>query len=439
MRVRLIAKLILIYLVVGFFTPAWAYIDPGTGSMLFSVVLGMCATAYFVLHSLIINLKSSLFASRGLSKNNKPFVIYSEGSQYFSVFKPVIDEFERREIPVVYLTSSDNDPIFDEEYRFVTREFIGTGNKAYFKLAFLRADVCLMTTPHLDVLQLKRSKFVKHYAHIFHSIGISMDYHLFAIDYYDSVLCDGGYQIPLIREIERKRNLPAKELPVVGSTYMDYLASVIAGGGRPSRFYTGGDASVQRQSNDFTVLVAPSWGPDGLLRKFGKELLQNLAKSSYNIIVRPHPQSMNVEKDVVDSLMAEFKDCGNISWNFDVSNLEVLSKSDVLISDFSCVMFDYALLFNRPFIFVDTEMNIDIYDMSDLDETPWRYRVVREIGKELNRENLSDVNRIIEKIKNEIPLEVIAAAKDVAWQYRGESAVRVVDFLVEKQKEVSKC
>lgn len=231
MRIRLIAKLILVYFIIGFFTPVWAYIDPGTGSMLFSVVLGMCATAYFILHSLIINIKSSLFASRGLSKNNKPFVIYSEGSQYFSVFKPVIDEFERREIPLVYLTSSENDPVFEGEYKFVTREFIGTGNKAYFKLAFLRADVCLMTTPQLDVLQLKRSKFVKHYSHIFHAISFSMDYHLFGVDYYDSVLCDGEFQIPLIREIEKKRNLPAKELPVVGSTYMDYLASAIAGGG----------------------------------------------------------------------------------------------------------------------------------------------------------------------------------------------------------------
>ncbi|MCM1010163.1 MAG: hypothetical protein NC390_04715 [Fusobacterium sp.] len=201
--------------------------------MLFSVVLGMCATAYFVLYSLFIRLKGSLFASRGLSKDNKPFVIYSEGTRYFPVFKPVIDEFERRKIPLVYLTSSEDDPFFGENYEYVTGEYIGTGNSAYFKLAFLRADVCLMTTPQLDVLQLKRSKFVKHYSHIFHSVGFSMDYHLFGVDYFDSVLCDGEFQIPLIREIENKRNLPAKELPVVGSTYMDFFASKLAGGGGP--------------------------------------------------------------------------------------------------------------------------------------------------------------------------------------------------------------
>lgn len=173
-----------------------------------------------------------------------------------------------------------------------------------------------------------------------------------------------------------------------------------------------------------------------MLRKFGAELLGYLSKSSFNIIVRPHPQSMTAEPEVIDKLRNDFKDCENISWNFDPNNLEVMSKADVMVSDFSCVMFDYAFLFYRPFLFVDTEMNIDLYDMSDLDETPWRFRVVKEIGKELNRENLSDVVKIISEIKTSVPLEVIERAKDIAWQYRGESAVRVVDFLVEKQKEV---
>ena len=32
----------------------------------------------------------------------------------------------------------------------------------------------------------------------------------------------------------------------------------------------------------------------------------------------------------------------------------------------------------------------------------------------------------------------IQKAKKHAWQYQGEAAVRVVDFLVQKQKEVNK-
>jgi len=43
----------------------------------------------------------------------------------------------------------------------VEAKYIGTGTKAYSYLRFLEADVCAMTTPGLDVLQIKRSKGVK--------------------------------------------------------------------------------------------------------------------------------------------------------------------------------------------------------------------------------------------------------------------------------------
>ena len=64
--------------------------------------------------------------------------------------------------------------------------------------------------------------FSLHWLLRLHSICFSMNYRLFALDYFDSVLCDASFQVPIIREIEKKRNLKAKQLPVVGSTYMDF-------------------------------------------------------------------------------------------------------------------------------------------------------------------------------------------------------------------------
>jgi len=421
---RVVKKLFITLLFVMLGCPVFAYIDPGTGSMLLSVVIGASTALFFLLNSLFISLKRFVFAKKDLSDNSVPFAIYSEGKQYFGVFKPILDEFERREIPVLFLTSDENDPIFNENYRFVTGKFIGKGSKAYMNLAFLRADVCLMTTPQLDVLQLKRSKFVKHYSHIFHSITASMDYRLFSLDYYDSVLCDAQFQIPLIRELEKKRNLTPKELVVVGSTYMDYYSQQLK------------NTSLRNPTPPpYKILVAPSWGADSLLNKFGNNLLQKLAETDYKIIVRPHPQSMLVEKDLINNLMQKFP---QFEWNFDANNLEVLSRADVMISDFSCVMFDYAFLFKRPFIFVNTEMNMEIYDMGDLDELPWRYRMMYEIGRELKLQNIDMLPQLIEETKH-IDVQKIEAAKQLAWEKEGESAQNIVDFLINKQKEVSEC
>ena len=407
--------------------PAFAYIDPGTGSMLFSIILGAAATLFFILNSLFISIKRFLFTSKKLGETSHPFVIYSEGNQYWCVFKPILDEFEKRDIDVVYYTSAQDDKDFEEKYNHVKSEFIGKGNKAYFKLAFLNADICLMTTPQLDVLQLKRSKKCKYYAHIFHSICYSGEYRLYALDYYDCVLCDAAFQTEFIREIEQKRNLPKKELPVVGCTYMDYFENI--------------KNTIQKKNSDKkTILIAPSWGDYSLLHRGCDVLIKKLTETDYNIIIRPHPQSMIIEKDFIEKLMKKYQSFDNISWNFDSNNLEVLSATDVLISDFSCVMFDFAFLFNKPFIYVDTEFNFDISDIADLDEIPYKYKLVDIIGKGIKPEELSnlDIKGIIENLFSNTVVEKIQKEKDFAWAYQGKSAQNVVDFLVNKQKELSK-
>ncbi len=159
------------------------YIDPGTGSALFSILIGAAATIYFLGRALIIKLKVVL--SGGKTANavsvEYPYVIYCEGKQYWNVFKPVLDEFEKCKTGLLYLTSAQDDPVFDTSWNFVKAEYIGEGNRAYARLNLLRAGICLMTTPGLDVYQLKRSKMAKHYAHILHAPSDATMYRLFGL------------------------------------------------------------------------------------------------------------------------------------------------------------------------------------------------------------------------------------------------------------------
>ena len=422
-------KLIIILLLCCISTtlPAFAYIDPNTGAMLFSLLLCSITSIFFIFNSLILKIKTRFF-SKSLSTKKHDFVIYSEGNQYFCVFKPILDEFEKRKINLTYYTSSKNDPVFSKNYNYIKSEYIGKNNTAYFKLAFLNADICLLTTPHLDVFQLKRSKNTKHYCHIFHSISFSMNYRLFALDYFDSVLCDAKFQIPLIREIEKKRNLPSKKLAVVGSTYMDYNKKRL-------------DEIKTKPKNDkFTILIAPSWGRFSLLNKFGKSILEDFKNTEYKIIIRPHPQSLRVDKKLIDDLITSTKNSKNISWDFDSDNLKSLSKADILISDFSCIMMDYAFLFNKPFLYLKTDIVFDTLDCSDLDETAWRYKILDEIGKELKPQNgdIENLKNIIEEMKNNPNYEKnIINASNYAWEEKGNSAKNVVDFLIETQKELN--
>ena len=391
------------------------------------MVLSSVATIFFLFNSLFYKLKEKMFSSKILAKNREEFVIYSEGNQYWSVFKPILDEFEKRGIFLKYYTSAIDDKVFKENYKFIKGEYIGKGNKAYFKLAFLNADICLLTVPHLDVMQLKRSKNVKHYSHILHSISFSMNYRLFALDYFDSVLCDAKFQIPIIRELEQKRGLKSKILPVVGSTYMDFNQQRLQ------------NLNIEK-NKEYTVLLAPSWGKFSILNKFGESILNDFKNTNYKIIVRPHPQSLVVDKKLIDKLIEKTKDYKNIEWDFNPDNLEALAKADILISDFSCIMFDYAFLFNKPFLYLKTDIVFETLDCFDLDETAWRYRILKDVSRELKPQNgdIKNIISIIEEVKNNQKIkENIFKASNYAWEYKGESAKRVVDFLIKTQKELN--
>ncbi len=424
------------------FNPAYAYIDPGFGSMLVSCLIGVVTTVYFLFSGFVFFLKRKIGRIKSNNKveklkndkNRHPFVIYSDGAEYFNVFKPVIEEFEKREVPLLFLTSSKNDPCFCEDYKFTKTKYIGKNNEAYINLAFLHADICLMTTPQLDVLQLKRSKFVKYYVHIFHGITTSMDYRLFSLDYYDGVLCDGEFQIPLIRELEEKRNLKKKDLTVIGSTYMDVLAQKLSQ-----------IKEKKKQSDRFCILIAPSWGENSIFNKYGEvidKLVEESKAKSFDIIIRPHPRSKVIEKRLIERFREKYKDFENVIWDFEIENLNSMLKSDILLTDYSTVMFDYAFLFEKPFLCMNLEMNREILDISDIEKPIWRYEIMDKIGKQIKRKDIKNIVSIVEEFKNNNNLranikEEIKKASETAWFYKGESAERAVDFLLEKQKELS--
>jgi len=395
------------------------YIDPGTGSALFSILIGAAAAVYFLGRALIIKLK--VFFSGGKAVNaastDHPFVIYNEGKQYWNVFKPVLDEFENRETGLLYLTSAQDDPVFNASWGFVKPEYIGEGNRAYARLNMLRAGICLMTTPGLDVYQLKRSKMVKHYAHVLHAPSDATMYRLFGLDFFDSVLLSGDYQAADIRTLEKQRNIPEKKLVTVGCSYLDVYAEKI-------------NNLQKEESHPFTVLVSPSWGPSAILTRYGEKLLDPLSASGWRVIIRPHPQSKKSEASMLERLQARYKDSGNIEWDYERENIYSLNKADIMISDFSGIIFDYMFLRDKPVLYVSLDFDLRPYDADDLGRELWQFKTVKEAGIELREE---DFPRIAEIIKNAGDSESLRAARkkarETAWQYPGEAGKRIFDFM----------
>lgn len=403
------------------------YIDPGTGSMLFTILIGVIGAGIYSLRMLWIKLRFRLSGGKTEVRDEKiPMVIFSDDKRYWNVFEPVCAELEKRGMDVVYLTASEDDPALNCTYKNVKAEFIGSDNKAYARLNFLNATILLSTTPGLDVYQWKRSKNVDYYVHILHAASEVTMYRMFGIDYYDAILLSGEYQAQDVRNLEKLRNLPAKELVKIGIPYMDVMRE---------RFQQVGPA----QEHDRTVLLAPTWGKSGILSVYGGKIIDVLLKTGYHIIVRPHPQSFKSETEMLEKLMREYPESEQLEWNRDRDNFEVLRRSDILISDFSGVIFDFSLINDKPIIYTDPNFDVGLYDAWWLDYPLWTLSALPRLGCELREDNMENLKEVIDTcLTDPRYAQGRKAVAEETWEHRGEGAARTADYLVRKYADLTR-
>lgn len=207
----------------------------------------------------------------------------------------MLEALHQRGVKCTYLTSDENDPVFNAGLDDTVRsKYIGKGNTAYTALSFLEADVFALTTPGIDVLQIRRSPGVKKYVHIVHAVGDIHTYKFYSFDYYDAVFCSGPGQAESLRRLEELRGTSRKDLPLLGCPYLDVYAARAEQVGVPE---------------PRTILVAPTWGRNGLLTRTGSLVPKLLASAGYHVILRPHPQSFISDREVMERVAADLQTC----------------------------------------------------------------------------------------------------------------------------------
>lgn len=434
------------------------YIDPGTGSMLFSIFIALVATCTFAVRAVALKVKFIIAGGKQtkLDSANKGIVIFTDDKRYWNIFGPLCKEAEKRGVPLNYYTQSEDDPAFSQKFEHVKCTYIGAGNKGLALMNLLVADIVISSTPNLGVYQWKRSRNTKYYVHIMHSTDDLMNYRMFSVDSYDAVLLTGAFQEKIIRRMEALQNGQQKELRVTGYIPMDEAAKRIASQKE--------QASEQKEAHKAggklpTVLIAPSWGSQAILSKYGTAFLKAVVSTGYNIIIRPHPQSKKSEATLLDDLMKAFPSKkegdksgastaggGYLEWNFDNDNFDCLMKSDILITDFSGIVYDWAFLFNKPFIYSGADFDTDVYEAAWFSkkaqeatgvghgETLWRYGALKKMGVCLDESQFKNMKQVIdEALTSDTLKQGREEVANEAWQCRGEATTLVLDYLLQKQ------
>lgn len=359
-------------------------------------------------------------------ENEKEIVFYAEHRDYYPNFEGIIDELLKEyKQPFCYITSDIGDPVFRHPDTRVKAFYI---NKLLpFLMVMVKCKVFIMTLTDLHRYHLKRSSHPVHYVYVFHSmVSTHMMYRRGAFDHYDSILCVGPHHIREMRAHEQQDNLPAKKL-------------VEAGYYRLERIYARYREQEQVKEKKNTaadkapvVLVAPSWGKENVIESCGKDLVDVLLKNGFEVIVRPHPETLRRSPETINALEKAFK--GNRSFTLErsVASDDSLLRADVLISDCSGVTLEYAFGTERPVIFMDVPYKIQNDRFTELGMEPLELSLMSKTGVKVSPQKLETIPGVIDtllKKKEEYGEEIVKLRDEYVFAFNGSSTVSVRHIL----------
>lgn len=333
-----------------------------------------------------------LRAFKKLPRHRRKIVFYSEGAGYWTYFEPVVeslrDEFGHS---VIYVTSSLDDPIYQNAPEGLSVFYIGSGTIRTLFFATLDVDVLVMTMPDLQTFHIKRSPYNVHYVYLNHSmVSTHMVYRPGAFDHFDSFMCVGPHHIEEIRAREKALSLKPKTLAKHGYGRLDQIISTSTLGPLP-----------RCNGHEGRVLIAPSWGEDSLIERHGSEPIIPLLQAGFHVVLRPHPQTLRLNRKVIDDIISECGDHPHFFLDIDGDAHVTLSTSDMMISDWSGAALEFSLGLERPVIFVDVPRKVLDPNYTNLGIEPLEARIRKELGVVINPSELPNIAQYAQTLKRD--------------------------------------
>jgi len=303
-------------------------------------------------------------------RSDKAITFYSEEEGYFAYFEGLVEELTQHAgATICYLTSDAADPILATKSERVRAFHLD--RLLPFYMLFCRCQVFVMTLTDLHRFHLRRSIHPVHYVYAFHALGSThMVCREGAFDHYDSMLCPGPHHVREVRRREQLAGLRPKQLIEAGYPRLDRIC-------RARRARAGSNEPPPARR---IVLVAPSWHAGNLFDVCGVEPIEVLAAAGFHVIVRLHPETRKRAKALVAALASRFCGVDGVELEQSVLTDESLLRADVLVTDWSCVAFEFAFGTERPVIHVDVPRKVHNPRYQELDLEPFEVTMRSRIG-----------------------------------------------------------
>lgn len=324
---------------------------------------------------------------------NKHFVIYSERSGFYKYYEALISELKKRakNMTIHYVTSDPDDAIFRLAETDPTIKPYYIGQKKLITLMMrMDADIVAMTTPDLDNYYIKRSLVRKdvEYIYVPHDMmSVHMGFRKAALDHFDTIFCTGEHVAREVRKTEEVYSLPEKTLVKFGYPLEEKL----------EKAYEDMDKTPHAKRE---ILIGPSWQEDNLLDSCVDTLIEQLMCEENHITVRPHPEYVKRYPEKIKRLTEKYAGVPDekLTFELDFTTNKSTYSSDLLITDWSAIAYEFCFSTKKPVLFVNTKMKMENPEWEKLGLTPAEIYLRDKVGVALEKSELDRTKTVADEL-----------------------------------------
>ena len=239
-------------------------------------------------------------------------------------------------------------------------------------------------------------------------------------DHFDTVFCSGSTQKQEEEQREIIYNLPSRKLLEIGYPLIDEMRNNY----------------IERTNSVKKILIAPSWQKDNIVDVCLETILDYLKNENYKIIVRPHPQEVRMKKSYMDNLKQKYNS-DNIEIQTDFSSNSTILEADLLISDWSDIIWEFAFTTKKPLLLINTAMKVENPEWKKNKTVPLIISLRDKLGKNLDLDNLNMIPETVKYLfdhSKEYKNVIEELAQDNLYNL-GNSAEIGAKYLIKTMKE----
>lgn len=323
---------------------------------------------------------------------NKHFVIYSERSGFYKYYEALINSLlKKSNITIHYITNDPDDAVFELAKSNAKIKPYYIGQKKLITLMMkMDADIVAMTTPDLDSFYIKRSLVRKdvEYIYVPHDMmSVHMGFRKASLDHFDTIFCTGEHVAREVRKTEEVYSLPQKTLVKFGYPLEEKL----------EKAYEDMDKTPHDKKE---ILIAPSWQEDNLFDSCVDKLIEQLMCDENHITVRPHPEYVKRYTEKIKLMTQKYVGVPEekLSFELDFTTNKSIYSSDLLITDWSAIAYEFCFSTKKPVLFVNTKMKVENPEWEKIGYTPSEIYLRDKVGVALEKSELDKTKAVADEL-----------------------------------------